>query len=193
MVLKINNTKGENMKTETHKTNKTYATLIWSISILAVIIILTINYMPMSTRDTIFGMDINRLPLINAILNGTSLTLLLCALVMIKRGHIKAHRNFILAAFIVTSLFLITYLTYHTLVDSTSYGGDGPLKYVYFIVLITHIFTAPILLPLSLFTLVKGLTMQKESHRKIARWTMPIWLYVNITGVLVYLLISPYY
>lgn len=181
------------MKIETKKTEKSYDALIWGISIFAVILILSINYMPISTRSTILGMDINVLPLINAILNGTSLTLLLCALVMIKRGNIKAHRNFVLSAFAVTFLFLITYLTYHTLADSTSYGGDGPLKYIYFVVLITHIFTAPILLPLSLFTLARGLTMQKEKHRKIARWTMPIWLYVNVTGVLVYLLISPYY
>lgn len=181
------------MRIETKNTNRNYTPLIWSISILAVIIILTINYMPISQRSTIFGVDINILPLVNAIFNGTSLTLLLFALVMIKQGNVKAHRNFILAAFTVTFLFLITYLTYHTLAGSTTYGGDGFLKYTYFFVLISHIFTAPILLPLSLFTVARGLTMQKEKHRKIAHWTMPIWIYVNVTGVLVYLLISPYY
>lgn len=181
------------MKQQTINKNKSYTGLIWSISALAVIVILSINYLPISTTDTIFGMDIHVLPLINAILNGTSLILLICALIMIKQGNIRAHRNFVLSAFAVTFLFLITYLTYHTLAASTSYGGDGLLKYIYVIVLLTHIFTAPILLPLSLFTLARGLTMQKEKHRKIARWTMPVWLYVNVTGVLVYILISPYY
>ena len=76
---------------------------------------------------------------------------------------------------------------------STSFGGDGMLKVIYYFVLITHIILSTALLPLSLFTLAKGLNMQVEKHRKIARWTMPIWLYVSFTGVLVYLLISPYY
>jgi len=76
---------------------------------------------------------------------------------------------------------------------STSFGGDGIMKMVYYFVLITHIILSTALLPLSLFTLAKGLNMQVEKHRKIARWTMPIWLYVSLTGVLVYLLISPYY
>src|SRR5699024_8149445 len=108
-------------------------------------------------------------------------------------GNINAHRNFILAAFGATFLFLITYLTYHSLAGSTSYGGDGVLKYIYYIILISHIVLSTILLPLALFTLARGLNMQTEKHKKIARWTMPIWLYVSITGVLVYLLISPYY
>lgn len=90
-------------------------------------------------------------------------------------------------------LFLISYLTYHSMAESTSYGGTGFLKDVYYFILITHLILAMALLPLSLFTLTKGLNMQVKKHRKIARWTMPIWLYVSITGVLVYLLISPYY
>ncbi|HLS67140.1 MAG TPA: DUF420 domain-containing protein [Pseudogracilibacillus sp.] len=181
------------MKYETSNSQKSYTGIIWGVSIVAVLIILVINYIPLQTRDDIFGIDIHTLPLFNAIFNGTSLLLLLCAFAMIKKGNIKAHRNFIFAAFTVTFFFLVTYLTYHTLAPSTSFGGDGALKYTYYIVLITHILTAPILLPLALFTVARGLTMQKEKHRKMARWTMPIWLYVNVTGVLVYILISPYY
>jgi len=172
---------------------RNYNPLIWTLSVIAVIIILAINYIPRSTTDTIFGMNLTVLPLINAILNGIAFLFLIGALVSIKKGNIKAHRNFIFAAFGATFLFLITYLTYHSLAGSTSYGGDGILKYIYYFVLITHIVLSTILLPLALFTLAKGLNMQTEKHRRIARWTMPIWLYVSVTGVLVYLLISPYY
>ena len=172
---------------------RNYSPLIWGLSVVAVILILAINYIPRSTTDTIFGMDLAVLPLINAILNGVAFFLLIGALVSIMKGNIKVHRNFILAAFSATFLFLITYLTYHSLAGSTSYGGDGFLKGVYYFVLITHIFLSTINLPLALFTLTKGLNMQTEKHKKIARWTMPIWLYVSATGVIVYLLISPYY
>lgn len=172
---------------------RNYTPLIWVLSIVAVIIILSINYIPRSTTNTVFGIDISILPLFNAIFNGIAFIFLVGALITIRKGNINAHRNFILAAFGATFLFLITYLTYHSLAGSTSYGGDGVLKYIYYIILISHIVLSTILLPLALFTLARGLNMQTEKHKKIARWTMPIWLYVSITGVLVYLLISPYY
>lgn len=172
---------------------RNYSPYIWGLSVVAVILILSINYIPRTTTDTILGIDLTLLPLINAILNGVAFIFLVAALVTIRKGKIKAHRNFIFAAFAATLLFLVTYVTYHTLAGSTSYGGDSMLKYVYYFVLITHIFLSTILLPLSLFTLARGLNMQVEKHKRIARWTMPIWLYVSVTGVLVYLLISPYY
>lgn len=182
------------MKSETNNLKqRNYTPLIWGLSVVAVIIILGTNYIPRSTTDTIFGMKLTVLPLINAILNSFAFLMLIGALVSIMKGNVKAHRNFILAAFSATFIFLITYLTYHALAGSTSYGEDGLLKYVYYFVLISHIFLSTILLPLSLFTLTKGLNMQVEKHKKIARWTMPIWLYVSLTGVLVYVLISPFY
>src|SRR5690625_6419537 len=108
------------MKYETSNSQKSYTGIIWGVSIVAVLIILVINYIPLQTRDDIFGIDIHTLPLFNAIFNGTSLLLLLCAFVMIKKWNINAYRNFIFAAFTVTFFFLITYLTYHTLAPSTS-------------------------------------------------------------------------
>ena len=181
------------MNKKNQSTQRNYTSLIWGISIIAIILILAINYIPRSTTETIFGMRLTVLPLINAILNGFAFILLILALVMVKKGNIKAHRNYIIAAFCATFLFLITYLTYHALAGSTSFGGDGFLKYLYYFILISHIILSSILLPLALFTLTKGLNMQVEKHKKIARFTMPIWLYVSLTGVLVYLLISPYY
>jgi len=172
---------------------RNYNPLIWVLSILAVVIILGTNYLPRSTTGTIAGIDLTILPLLNAIFNGIAFVLLLVALIMIKKKNIRAHRRFIYAAFAFTILFLISYLTYHAMAGSTSFGGDGMVKFIYYFILITHIILATALLPLSLITLGKGLNMEVAKHRKIARWTMPIWLYVSLTGVIVYLMISPYY
>lgn len=138
-------------------------------------------------------LDLTALPMMNAIFNSFTTIFLLVALFFIKKKNIKMHRRFIFAAFATTTLFVLTYLTYHSLAESTSYGGEGPLKFVYYFILITHIIFAIPTVFLALFTATKGLNMQVEQHKKIARFTMPIWLYVSITGVLVYLMISPYY
>lgn len=180
----------ENIKN--HK-KRNYTPLIWVISIIAIAIILGINYLPRSLGEVDLGFDLTLLPLFNAIVNGIAFILLLLSLIMIKRKNIKAHRRFIYAAFGFTFVFLISYLTYHAFAASTSYGGSGMLMYIYYFILITHIVLAAAVLPLSLITLARGLNMEVEKHRKIARWTMPIWLYVSATGVLVYILISPYY
>lgn len=176
-----------------HQTQRNYTPFIWIISILAIAIILGINYIPRAVGDVDLGFDLTLLPLLNAILNGIAFVLLVISLVMIKRKNIKAHRRFIYAAFAFTFLFLISYLTYHAFAGSTSFGGSGIITYIYYVILISHIVLAAALLPLSLITLGRGLNMDVAKHRKIARWTMPIWLYVSITGVVVYLLISPYY
>ncbi len=138
-------------------------------------------------------MDLTFLPMMNAIFNSFTTVFLLVAFYFIKRKNITMHRRFIFAAFSSTALFLINYLTYHSLAESTSYGGEGPLRFVYYFVLISHIVLAAPTVLLALITTARGLNMQVEKHRKIARWTMPLWLYVSITGVLVYLMISPYY
>jgi putative membrane protein len=186
-------TKGSSTSNTTNIKQRNYNPLIWTITILAIITILGLNYIPRNTTGTIFGMDLAVLPLINAILNGISFIFLVCALVMIKKKNIKAHQRFIYAAFATTFLFLITYLTYHAMAGSTKFGATGVAASIYYIVLISHVILAAAILPLSLMTLARGLNMRVEKHRKIARWTMPIWLYVSITGVVVYLMISPYY
>jgi putative membrane protein len=137
--------------------------------------------------------DYTYLPLFNAILNGFTFVFLSLALFMILRKNMIWHRRFIFAAFTTTALFLVTYLTYHALSESTSYGGDGWLAGVYYFILITHIVLAAVIVPLALFTLARGLQMKVPAHRKLARWTMPLWLYVSLTGVIVYVMISPYY
>lgn len=133
------------------------------------------------------------LPLLNAVLNGLTFLLLLAALYAALRKKIRLHRLFIFLAFSCTSLFLFAYLLYHFSTPSTRYGGGGILRGIYFFILSTHVFLAALTVPLALFTMAAGLNNQVERHRKIARWTMPVWLYVSFTGVVVYLLISPYY
>lgn len=138
-------------------------------------------------------LDLTFLPMMNAIFNSFTTIFLLVALYFIKKKNIKMHRRFIFAAFGTTTLFFITYLTYHSLAESTSYGGEGPLRYVYYFVLVSHIILAIPTVFLALLTAARGLNHEVNSHKKIARFTLPIWLYVSITGVLVYLMISPYY
>lgn len=137
--------------------------------------------------------DVTILPLMNAIFNTFTFLFLLSAFIAIKKRKITLHRRFIYAAFITTSLFLITYVIFHYLSPSTPYGGEGIMALIYYFLLITHIVLAAAIVPLALTSVTRAWNQENESHRKIARWTMPIWLYVSLSGVLVYILISPYY
>ncbi|MCM3709616.1 DUF420 domain-containing protein [Sporosarcina luteola] len=137
--------------------------------------------------------DVTILPLINAILNSFTFLFLVGALIAIKKRNVGVHRKFIYAAFCTTALFLVTYVAFHYLAPSTPYGGSGILAGIYYFVLITHIILAAAIVPLALTSVARAWNREYERHRKIVRWTMPIWLYVSFTGVLVYILISPYY
>lgn len=133
------------------------------------------------------------LPKFHAILNASVFCLLLASLYFIKNGKIKAHQNCNITALVLSATFLVSYVTYHTFTESTKYGGEGVLKYIYFFILISHILLSIIILPIVLFTFLRAFTGDFDKHKKLARWTMPIWLYVSASGVIVYLLISPYY
>ena len=137
--------------------------------------------------------DFSLLPLFNAILHSLTFLSLLIALISIKQKNIKRHRTFILLAFVLTSLFLVSYLLYHFSTPSTKFPGEGTIRYIYFFFLLTHIILAVIIVPLALFTITYGVNMDIAKHKKIARWTMPLWLYVSLTGVIIYIMISPYY
>lgn len=147
----------------------------------------------MPKYETIGDVDLTILPFLNAVFNSFTFVFLVAALVMIKQKNIKLHKRFILAAFTTTALFLVSYVTYHAMAESTVFGGEGAIRYVYYFILLTHIVLSAAIVPLALVTVARGFNMKVEKHRKIARWTMPIWLYVSLTGVLVYILISPYY
>lgn len=136
---------------------------------------------------------IYRLPLLHAIINGTCAILLILSLRAIKAKNIAKHKALNLTAFGLSALFLISYVTYHFFVPETTFGGEGVIQYIYYFILITHIILAALVLPLILLSFWYALNQKIEKHRKIVRFTFPIWLYVAVTGVVVYLMISPYY
>jgi uncharacterized membrane protein YozB (DUF420 family) len=134
-------------------------------------------------------LTLSDLPAFNAILNATSAVLLAIGFVLIKQHKIDAHRRVMLLAFAVSALFLTSYLIYHGNVGSKPYPGTGVMRTIYFSILIPHVILAAAVLPLALVTLSRGLKMNVARHRKIARITLPIWLFVSITGVIVYLML----
>lgn len=143
-----------------------------------------------------FGFNVTPLsflPPIYATVNGITAILLIMAVVAIKSGNRKRHELLMKFAIGCSIAFLVMYVAYHMTADSTKYGGEGVLKYVYFFILITHIFLSIAVIPLVLITYVRALANKFDKHKKIAKITFPIWLYVALTGVIVYLMISPYY
>ncbi|MDX1314757.1 MAG: DUF420 domain-containing protein [Eudoraea sp.] len=133
------------------------------------------------------------LPPIYATINGLTAVLLIAAVIAIKNGKRKLHQNLMTTCIALSALFLVMYVAYHMTSDSTPYGGEGWLRYLYFFILITHIMLSIVIIPLVLKTYARAYLKKFEQHRKIARITFPIWLYVAVTGVIVYLMISPYY
>ena len=133
--------------------------------------------------------SISALPTLNALLNALCTVLLLVAFVHIKAGRIEQHRKTMLAAFATSVLFLISYVIYHAQVGSKPYPGTGILRTIYFVILVPHVILAAAVVPLALVTLRRGLARQDARHRAIARWTLPIWLFVSVTGVIVYLML----
>jgi uncharacterized membrane protein YozB (DUF420 family) len=129
------------------------------------------------------------LPALNATLNATSAVLLTIGYVLIRRGHIRRHRAMMISACIVSTLFLISYVVYHANVGSKPFPGRGPIRIVYFTILLTHVVLAAAIVPLAIVTLLRGLGARFDAHVRIARWTFPIWLYVSVTGVIVYLML----
>ena len=192
------------------KTNNVQDKLIFrviigvSIFVFAVVVILIMKVLPVPATLPSFTY---KLPLINAYLNGTCSLLLLLSLYFIKQKNVAMHKRINITAFVLSSLFLVLYIVFHYLAPETRYGdldgngivsaseklAAGNLRYIYFGILISHIILAAIVLPLILFSFSFALQNQIARHRKIVRWTWPIWFYVTVTGVIVYIMISPYY
>jgi putative membrane protein len=139
------------------------------------------------------GFDAHVFALINAMINSVVSILLVAALITVKQKNYALHKNIMIAAMLLSVLFLVSYIAHHLFNGETKFGGEGTLKSVYYFILLTHIPLAAIILPFILFTAYRGLTGEFGRHKKMARYTFPLWLYVSITGVLVYILISPYY
>ena len=133
------------------------------------------------------------LPPIYASINGLTAVVLVAALIAIKNGNKKLHEQLNTFAILCSLIFLVMYIAYHMTSNSTTFGGEGVIKYVYYFILITHIILSVIVIPLVLLTYMKAKLTDFTAHKKIARKTFPIWLYVAVTGVIVYFMISPYY
>jgi putative membrane protein len=167
---------------------RNYNVWIWILSIaipLAVAVLFTVK---------IPGVErLGFLPPIYASINALTAIILIVAVIQIKKGNRKLHERLMKTAIILSALFLIMYVAYHMTSDSTPFGGEGFIKYVYYFILLTHISLSIIVIPFVLVTFARGISGQFYKHRKIARITFPLWLYVAVTGVIVYLMISPYY
>lgn len=172
--------------------DKAFFWLVTGISVAVLAVVVLLRYLPAEYRPNFYLA--RHLPLANAILNSMVSICLLAGFYMIRVYRNKRwHQFFMLCAFLLSGVFLVSYVTYHTTMEHTPYCGDGPLKYFYLFILLTHIVLAAIILPLVLYTIYFSTSGNLVKHRKLARWTFPIWLYVSVTGVLVYVLISPCY
>jgi uncharacterized membrane protein YozB (DUF420 family) len=136
---------------------------------------------------------IGDLPAVNATLNGLSAIFILTGYVLIRRGHRELHKRCMLTALVTSSLFLVSYVVYHANAGSRPFPGTGVARALYFAILITHVILAAAILPLALTTTARGLRAQYTRHVAIARWTLPIWLYVSVTGVVIYLMLYQMY
>lgn len=144
-------------------------------------------------RVKIEGYDFSFLPGIYATINGITAVLLLTALWFIKQGNRVVHERLMKICMLLSAAFLVMYVLYHMTTDSTPYGGEGLIRYVYYFILVSHILLSLAVVPLVLFSFLYAITGQLVRHKKIVRFAFPVWLYVAVTGVVVYLMISPYY
>ncbi|MDG1713877.1 DUF420 domain-containing protein [Lacinutrix sp.] len=180
------------MNTENIQNEKKYNK--WIVALSIVIPLAVAALFGIKLKD--FGIDIEPLtflPPIYATINGLTAIILLLAVSAIKKGNRKLHERLMKFAISLSVVFLLLYIAYHMTSDSTKYGGEGVIAYAYYFILITHILLSIAVIPFVLITYVRAITNNIERHKKIARITFPLWLYVAVTGVIVYLMISPYY
>lgn len=165
----------------------------WALSgigMVSALVLVGVGFVLLGRQPELRGeIDVSAMPAVNAALNGTSAVLLTVGYLFIRRKRETAHKACMLTAFTTSSLFLVSYLIYHYQVGSRPFGGTGWVRAVYFPLLISHIGLAALIVPLALVTLYRASRAQFDRHRRLARWTLPLWLYVSVTGVLVYWLL----
>ena len=179
--------------------DKSVFRLVMAISVVVFVAVVILNRKILPVPEVIPDF-VYKLPKLNAMINGTCSLLLLLSLYFIKQKNIALHRKVNIIAFCLSSVFLLSYITYHWMAQETIFPLDNPLRTSYLVILISHIILAAIVLPLILLSFYYGLKSQEpegqpyiQRHRKLTRWSYPIWLYVTVTGVVVYLMISPFY
>lgn len=139
------------------------------------------------------GYDLSFLPPIYATINGLTAVLLVTAVMAIRNGKRQLHERLMKLCIFLSASFLVMYILYHMTSAPTTYGGEGAFKYIYYFILISHILLSVVVIPFVLFTFSRGISGNFERHKALARYTYPLWLYVAVTGVIVYVMISPYY
>lgn len=159
--------------------------------VISAVVLLLVGLMRRVKID--LGIDFGFLPPFHASLNALTAVILLFALYFIRNKQVEKHRRAIYAAIACSALFLLSYVLYHFTTPETRYGGEGPMRTVYFFFLITHVVLAGLILPFILLTFTRAYTGQFERHKKMARWVYPFWLYVAISGPVCYLMLRPYY
>ena len=163
------------------------------IILFSVVVFVAVVFLSRVKLDIALPFDVHVFAKVNAIINSAVSFLLLVGLLAVKRGRYALHRKVMMTAMVLSFLFLVSYICHHLLSDSTSFGGVGAIKMVYYVILISHILLAAIILPFILYTSYRALVAEFPAHRKLAKITWPIWFYVSVTGVVVYWMISPYY
>ncbi len=170
--------------------NKNFRKLIIFISAVVPLLVAILLYVPNKNN---LGDWATFLPHLNGMLNSTTVILLLAGYVFIKAGNVFYHKTAMISSFTLGSIFLISYIIYHASVPSTPFGGEAFVKHIYYFFLASHILLSIVVVPFVLFAFYYALTGKIDRHKKIVKFTLPIWLYVSVTGVIVYFMISPYY
>ena len=172
------------------KNDRRARTLILAVSAIVFVVIVVLGRVKV---DVDLGFDAHVFAKLNAFINSAVAFLLVAGIITAKQQKYKTHKSIMLTAMVLSFLFLVSYILHHLFAGETTFGGTGAIRYMYYVILITHIVLAAIILPFILFTAYRALINENKAHRKLAKITWPIWFYVAVTGPVVYLLISPYY
>lgn len=167
--------------------------LILVLSFVIPAVVVALRYIPRPEISDAMMANVYLLPRLNALLNGSAFFLLIAALLAIRRKNVLLHKRLTTAALLLSILFLVSYVLFHLLAPETSFGGEGFAKGSYYFILITHVMLSAVIVPFALFAYSHGLAGRYDRHRRLVRYTFPMWLYVTFTGPVVYLMISPYY
>jgi putative membrane protein len=179
------------MKAELKKNDKLAKTLIYLVSAVVFLVVVSLRYLKFTNVD--LGFDVHLLAKANALINGTVSVLLVAALVAVKSKNFELHKKLMKGAIYLSVIFLVTYIGHHMFAGETEFPKGNSMRGFYLVILSTHIVLAAIILPFILFTAYRALIAEFPEHKKLARYTWPIWFYVAVTGVIVYFMISPYY
>jgi putative membrane protein len=173
------------------KKNNLYLIIIGLLSVAIPVLVSILLFIPQTGK--LGDLDVSFLPHLNAVLNSATALSLVAGYIFIKQGNRRYHTTAMITAFALSFLFLVSYVIYHYQAPPTRFGGEGLIRGIYFLILLTHIVLAAIVVPFVLLSIYFAASKQLFRHKKIVKWTFPIWLYVAVTGVVVYLMISPYY